>query len=140
MASYDVRTTLMNEAQFLTHVRERADLESTDQARAATEATLQVLGARITEPEAEDLAAQLPEELAKDLTWQSPSEADAFDSRAFVDRVSEREGDDPRLDDVGAESHAEAVASVVTDAVGSEELADVRAQLPDGYDRLFDPS
>lgn len=130
----------MNEKQLLTHVRERADLGSTDEARAVTEATLRVLGSRITEPEAEDLAAQLPESFGADLTWESDVEAEPFGVSEFVERVREREADDPRIDDGDPEGHAKAVASVLTDAVSGRELADVRAQLPDGYDELFDPT
>ena len=128
----------MNEKQLLTHVRERAGLGSTDEARAATEATLRVLGSRITESEAEDLAAELPGSFGADLTRESDVEAEPFDVAEFVERVREREADDPRIDDGDPEAHAKAVASVLTDAVGGGELSDVRARLPDGYERLFD--
>ena len=130
----------MNADEFLAHVRERADLESTDEARAATEATLRAFGSRLTEPEAEDLAAQLPEEFGADLTWESGTEPESFDADAFVARVREREADDSRIDDDDVEAHARAVASVLTDAVSSGELSDIRAQLPGGYERLFNPT
>lgn len=130
----------MNERQIITHVRERADLESTDEARAATEATLRVLGSRITEPEAENLAAQLPESFGADLTWESDVEAESFDVEEFVERVADEEADDPRIEGGDPEIHAKAVASVLTDAVSGGELSDVRAQLPAGYDELFDPT
>lgn len=130
----------MNERQIITHVRERADLESTDEARAVTEATLRVLGSRITEPEAENLAAQLPESFGADLTWESDVEAESFDVEEFVERVADEEADDPRIEGGDPETHAKAVASVLTDAVSGGELSDVRAQLPAGYDELFDPT
>lgn len=63
----------MKADQFITTVRERADLESNDDARAATEATLRVLGSRLTETEAEDLAAQLPAEY--DRLFEPPGKA-----------------------------------------------------------------
>lgn len=129
----------MNEKQLLTHVRERADLDSTDEARAATDATLRVLGSRITGPEAEDLAAQLPESLGAELTQRSGVGAESFGVDEFVERVREEEADDPRIDD-DPEVHAKAVASVLTDAVSGGELSDVRARLPDDYDELFDPT
>lgn len=130
----------MNEEELVAHVRERADLESSDAARAALGATLNVLGSRLSEPEAEDLAAQLPETFGADLTWESGTEAESFDVETFVARVREREDDDDRIDSSGAEVHARAVASVLNDAVSGGELSDVRAQLPEGYDRLFDPT
>lgn len=129
----------MKAHEFLSNVEERADLESADEARAATEATLRVLGSRLTEPEAEDLAAQMPEEFGSDLTWESRTEPESFDAEAFVGRVRERAEEGPRIDDPDAETHAKAVVSTLADAVGSGELSDVRAQLPGGYERLFNP-
>lgn len=132
----------MHGDEFLAHVRERAGLESTDEARAATEATLRVLGSRLTEPEAEDLAAQLPEAFGAALTWQSDTEPEPFGVDAFVERVGDHEADDSRIDDadIDAEAHAMAVMSVLADAVTGGELADIRAQLPGGYERLFNPT
>lgn len=129
----------MDEQQFLSNVEALADLESTDEASAATEATLAVFGSRLTEPEAENLAAQLPEEFGSDLTWESGTEPESFDAEAFVDRVRERERDDSRVDESNAETHAKAAASTLADAVSSGELNDIRAQLPGGYERLFNP-
>lgn len=130
----------MHEDEFLAHVRERADLASTDEARGATEAVLRVLGARLTEPEAEDLAAQLPAAFRSALTSQRGTEPEAFDAEAFVDRLADREAGDGRVDSSDAEAHARAVMSVLADAVTGGELADIRAQLPGGYERLFDPT
>jgi uncharacterized protein (DUF2267 family) len=129
----------MNEHQFVSHVRERAELESTDEARAAVEATLRVFGARLTEPEAENLTAQVPDSFGSDLTWESETEPESFDAEAFVDRVRDREATDERIDESDAESHAKAVASTIADAVSDGELGDVRAQLPGSYERLFNP-
>lgn len=128
----------MNEQEFLTNVRDQAGLESADEARAATEATLHVLGSRITETEAEDLAAQLPEAFGPNLTWESGTEPKSFDVESFVERVRERESDDNRIDESESEAHARAVAATLTDAVSGGELSDVRSQLPDEYDQLFD--
>lgn len=130
----------MNEEEILAHVRERADLESTAEARCATETTLRVLGARLAEPEAENLAAQLPDSLGAALTWESATEAEPFDVDAFVDRVRDGEATDDRLDEDDAEKHATAVVTVLADAVTRGEAEDVRAQLPGDYDRLFKPA
>lgn len=129
----------MKTDQFITNVRERADLESDGEARAATETTLRVLGSRLTETEAEDLAAQLPEEFGPSLTWESGTEPEPFDAGTFIERVRQQEADDNRLDESDAETDAKAVGSVLAEAVSGGEVSDVLAQLPDEYDRLFEP-
>ena len=133
----------MNEEEFLAHVRERAALDSIDEARKVTGVTLRVLGSRITDPEAEALAAQLPEAFDVDLTWGNGTGAESFGAETFVRCVHEREVENDHIDDIdadSAETHVKAVASVLNDVVTDDELSDVRAQLSDGYDRLFDPT
>jgi uncharacterized protein (DUF2267 family) len=125
----------VNEAEFLAHVRERGSLGSTEQARTATEATLRVLGSRITGSEAEDLAARLPGPLGPALVREREADPEPFDAATFVERVGEHES-------VGAgeaETHATAVASTLNDFV-DDGLDGVRERLSDGYDRLFDPT
>ncbi|MUV58632.1 DUF2267 domain-containing protein [Halogeometricum sp. CBA1124] len=129
----------MNEHQFVSHVRERAGLESTDEARATVQATLRVFGSRLTEPVVDDLAAQVPESFGSDLTGESGTEPESFDAEAFVDRVRDREATDGRIDESDAASHAKAVASTLADSVGDGELGGIRAQLPGSYERLFNP-
>lgn len=59
---------------------------------------------------------------------------DSFNLEQFFQRVAERESADlPQ-----AVHHARAVISVLQEAVTPGEVADVRAQLPDEYDPLFD--
>ena len=125
----------MNEGEFLAHVRERGSLGSTEQARTATEATFRVLGSRITGPEAEELAARLPEPLGVTLVREREVGPEPFDAAAFVERVGEHEG----VDADEAETHAKAVTSTLNDFV-DDGLDGVRDRLPDGYDRLFDPT
>lgn len=127
----------MKEKEFFTRVRERAALESTDEARAVTEATLRVLGSRL--PEAEHLAAQLPESFGPVLTWDSGTGGETFDVDTFLECVHEREAEADRVDP-DAERHIKAVALVLNEVVTDGTLSDVRAQLSDGYDRLFDPT
>lgn len=124
----------MNEDEFLAHVRERASLGSTDEAQAATEATLRVLGSRLSGDDAERLAVQLPDSFEAALTEGSDTGAETFGAEAFVERVGERQ----RVDPTDAERHAKAVTSALNDFV-LEEADGVRDRLPDGYDRLFDP-
>jgi uncharacterized protein (DUF2267 family) len=116
---------------FVGHVQHRARLASTGEAVHAIHATLQTLGERLYGEEAKNLAAQLPDEIGAYLT--QPTQRESFDLREFYQRVSQRE----RADLPDAIYHAQAVVSVVLDAVSPGEIADARAQLPDEYAHLF---
>ncbi|HAH88233.1 MAG TPA: DUF2267 domain-containing protein, partial [Armatimonadetes bacterium] len=62
-----------------------------------------------------------------------PGPRDSFDLNDFFDRVSLREGVDlPR-----AVFHAKAVMSVLMEAVSPGEWADMRDQLPQSFNELF---
>ena len=117
---------------FIGKVQNRARLGTSSKAIRATRATLEVLGQRLFGGEAKDLAAQLPEEIGIYLEQDVPSEAFGLDE--FYERVSEKEG----VDLPGAVYHAQSVISVVQEAVSQGEMDDVRAQLPDEYDPLFE--
>jgi uncharacterized protein (DUF2267 family) len=118
--------------EFIGQVQHRARLAATDQAVRATRATLETLGERLFGGEADDLAAQLPEEIGIYLRQAQSNEKYSLDE--FFKRVSEREG--VELPD--AVHHARAVISVLCEAVTPGELQDVRAQLPDEFDPLFE--
>ena len=122
----------MNYDEFLGQVQNRARLASTGEAVRATRATLEVLGQRLFGGEADDLAAQLPHELQSYLKHTKPSES--FVLGEFYRRVAEAEG----VDYPQAVFHARAVMSVLQDAVSRGEMEDIRAQLPDDYDDLFE--
>lgn len=100
----------MNVDEFFTRVRELTALESTDEARMAIEATLRVLGSRLP------------------------------DAETFLECVHEREAEADRIDPDGAGTHVRAVALVLDEVVTDDTLSGARAQLSDGYDRLFDPT
>ncbi len=119
--------------QFIGQVQHRARLAATDEAIRATRTTLQTLAERLTEGEADDLAAQLPQEIGRYLQ-EVENHAERFSLDDFFRRVSEREG--VELPD--AVHHARAVISVLNEAVTQGELRDVRAQLPDEFDPLFE--
>jgi uncharacterized protein (DUF2267 family) len=53
----------------------------------------------------------------------------------FFERVSQREG----VDGPKAIYHARAIIAMLYEAVSPGEMADVRAQLPADYGRLFEP-
>lgn len=129
----------MQENEFLKHVQQRADLDGNDAARDASYVVLETLGERITAAEVEDLAAQLPEELTDPLTWNEET-AESMSVETFLDRVDERTSDNSQLADVNPEPLVTAVFATIDDAVTEGEAGDVRAQLPESYEALFDPS
>ncbi|MFD1562639.1 DUF2267 domain-containing protein [Haloarchaeobius amylolyticus] len=121
----------MDDQEFITTVRRRANLESDAVARSVTMATLQTLGERLTMGEVDDLAVQLPESLADALREHGEVPGDfSFDEfRSRVDDRANIEGDSPP-------TLVRAVGVTLAEAVGAE-LDDARAQLPPAYDRLF---
>lgn len=118
--------------EFMGEVQNRARLGSTAEAVRATRATLEVLGQRLFGGEADELAAQLPAEIQNYLT--DGEESQAFGLDEFFERVSKNEG----VDLPDAAHHARAVLSVVQDAVSHGQIKNVRAQLPEEYDPLFE--
>jgi uncharacterized protein (DUF2267 family) len=122
----------MNYDKFLGKVQNQARLPTTADAVKATRATLEVLGQRLHGGEADDLASQLPSEIGLYLKQAEPSEA--FDLDEFFKRVSQRED----IDLPDAIFHSRAVISVLTEAVTPGEIEDVRAQLTQEYDPLFE--
>jgi uncharacterized protein (DUF2267 family) len=104
-----------------------------DEARRAARATLETLGERLDEDDATELAAKLPGELA---TWLVTARArEEFGLDEFLRRIAEREGVDAET----ARRDAEAVFAALADAVGLEQLTEVVAALPAGYDELLPP-
>lgn len=124
----------MDEEEFIETVRREAPLDSKDEARDVTEATLVTLGERITDGEASDLARDLPDAFAGPLVEDPPGEAEPFPLEEFTARVSERA--DVAEDD--AVAYGEAVATAVSEASG-DELEAAREQLDPEYDVIFEP-
>ncbi|MBE0599165.1 MAG: DUF2267 domain-containing protein [Desulfuromonadales bacterium] len=122
----------MKADEFIKQVKERAHLDSRDQALEATRATLCVLGERLFGGERNDLAAQLPPELQPFLL--EPMESESFDLKEFFERVGEEEG----IGTAQAQQHATAVISVLCDAVTRGEIEDVKSQLPKDFAALFE--
>ena len=122
----------MNYNDFIGKVQNLSRLGTTGETVRATRATLKVLGERLYGGEAKDLAAQLPEEIGVYL--QQDGSKSAFGVQEFYKRVSKEEGVALPL----AIHHARSVIAVVQEAVSGGEIQDVREQLPDEYDDLFE--
>jgi uncharacterized protein (DUF2267 family) len=118
---------------FLGQVQHRAQLATTEEAVSATRATLQTLAERVTRGQASHVAAQLPEELAVYLSDAKPK-PERFSLEEFLERVAARE----KADMPAATYHARVVVEVLGEAVTPDEWEQLRAQLPDDYDPLFE--
>lgn len=118
--------------EFTGKVQNKAKLATTGEALKAIRATLETLAERTAGKEAENLAAQLPEEIGRYLRGKHIVES--FSLADFFDRVTEKEGVDKPV----AVYHARAVIDVLKEAVSAGEIEDLRAQLPDDWDPLFE--
>jgi uncharacterized protein (DUF2267 family) len=105
---------------------------SGEEARAAACATLNVLSERITPGEAEDIAVRLPPELRECI--DPAGRPEPFHADEFVRRIAERVG----VDEDAAEREARGVFAALWGAVGPDEFADMRAQLPKDFNPLLD--
>lgn len=117
--------------EFITEVKNLAELGSNEEAEEATRATLETLRERLAGDEPSNLAAQLPPEVAPYAEGEGGRES--FPVEEFYDRVAQKSG----VDREEAVRHARAVATVVQTAVTGGELDDVRSQLGDEYGELF---
>jgi uncharacterized protein (DUF2267 family) len=122
----------MNFDDFTGKVQHKAKLASTDEALKAIRATLETLAERTAGDEAKNLAAQLPEEIGRYLKGHQIVER--FSVQDFFNRVTEKEGVDKPV----AVYHARAVIDVLQEAVSEGEIDNLRSQLPDEWDPLFE--
>jgi uncharacterized protein (DUF2267 family) len=116
---------------FIATVREVAHIPDDEAERVAC-ATLQTLAERISVGETEDLAERLPDELGSCLL--AADDRDRFHVDEFIRRISERAG----LDPPAAERDARAVLGALWLAVGPDEFADMRSELPQDFEPLLD--
>ena len=126
----------MQDDEFYGLVQEAGHLDTTDRARAATEAVLETLGETLTGGEADDVAAQLPGGLAT-IIEDADHDGAGYDRDDFVERVGEQlRGTDVETDD--ATQYADAVTDALAVALTDGELQDLKAQLDDDLDPLFE--
>ncbi len=124
----------MKYEEFISQVRHRARLASSDEAEKATKSTLETLAGRLQGNEAEQLSAQLPQEIALYLQPGYAGIGDSYGLDEFFRRISEREG----VELADATFHARVVCGLLSEAVSIGEVDDVRSQLPPDFAKLFD--
>ncbi len=122
----------MDYSDFIGRVQNRAKMGTEEDAVQATRVTLETLSERLAKAEADDLAAQLPEEIGRFMEIDKESERFSVDE--FFKRISEKSN--VKIQD--AAYHARVVIEVLSEAVSEGELDDVRNQLPDDYNPLFE--
>lgn len=117
----------MQASEITSAVQQSAGIDTAEHAHQAVEATLTVLGQRLS-TEAKDLAAQLPPEFARCLPGDGQAERFGLDE--FYRRVAEQEG--RGCTPQQARQHARAVTAALREAVGAE-YRQVLDQLPGNY-------
>lgn len=121
----------MDYQDFISTVEEVAHIPDDEAERVAC-ATLQTLAERISTGETEDLAERLPDELRSCLL--TADEHGRFHVDEFIRRISQRAGLEPPV----AERDARAVFGALWLAVGPDEFADMRSELPMDFEPLLD--
>ena len=122
----------MRYEEFISEVRKRARLASTEEATEATRATLATLAERLRGNEADALAARLPRALAHFMITYDVGRGN-YGLDEFFRLVSTREG--VALAD--GEYHARVVIGLLAETVSVGEIEDVQAQLPPDFAHLF---
>src|SRR5687768_10165816 len=122
----------MNFDHFVGQVQHRARLGSEGAAVRAIQATFQTLSERLNAGETKDLVSQLPREF--EIYFQVAKHSQKFSVDDFFQRVTERE----HVHKPDAVFHARVVLDVLQEALSPGEIKDVKAQLPEEWDRLFE--
>ncbi|MFT4882935.1 MAG: hypothetical protein ACI8U4_000432 [Natronomonas sp.] len=122
----------MEYSDFTGEVQHRLELGTQGEAVRATRAVLTTIGERLQEGEATDLAAPLPMEI--DYYLLSADHGQRFDFDEFVDRVADR----AVVDEGEAAFYAQAIVDLLADTVPGGEIDDLKSQLPDDYEALFE--
>jgi uncharacterized protein (DUF2267 family) len=117
--------------RFISTVRDRAELSDAEAQQVAC-ATLRTLAERLSSAETDDIAERLPGELRSCLQPEDTSDR-RFHVDEFLRRICTRAG----VDESAAERDARAVFVALWTAVGPEEFADIRAELPRDFDPLL---
>lgn len=128
----------MQQQEFIERVKERANIESNDEAFAIVKATLETLADHMAGNAPAKFAAQLPAGIAELITNHKSgetAEGEGFGVEEFVTRTANRAG----INDADeAALRASAVLSVLQDAVSREDFDKMRDTFPAEYNTLFE--
>jgi uncharacterized protein (DUF2267 family) len=125
--------------EFVQRVRERAGLDSEEDALSVIEAVLSTLGERVYRTEQSQLAAQLPRGIREFLLSRQPHETTRSDVQTFsVEEFYRRVGARSGVRHARAIELAHAVMAVLREAVTPGQMADIRNELSSDYGVLFE--
>lgn len=119
----------MQTSEIVERVQQRAELDSSQEARDIVFALLEVLALRDLGEERDNFAAQLPKELGEVLTVGDPEIKERFDAAAMVRRVAKHL--DATLEESQTRTHAG--FSVLMEAVSDGQVDSVLNVLSDDY-------
>jgi uncharacterized protein (DUF2267 family) len=120
----------ITEERLLTRVLELGPVESPERARAAIQASLEVLGERLYDEEAKMIARELPAGIAGSL--RARPHQSVFGLAEFYDRVARREETRPGF----AAEHAQIVCRTLSEMLSKPTLRRLRKHLPE-FSELF---
>ena len=128
----------MQYQEFVDQVKERAGLDSDEQATKTIRATLETLADHQAGNAPAKLAAQLPAQIGEFITnYKSDENAagEGFGVAEFISRVAQKIGSVETRD---AQRKATAVLQVLREAITTGEFDKMRGTLPAEYDALFE--
>jgi len=128
----------MQYQEFIDHVQQRAQLGNPEDAERLTQTVLGVLGERLYRTVCDNLASQLPKGMKGFLFSSQPREntwhdVQQFSLEEFYNRVSARMNSGYPT----AVRQSQTVMGVIQETVSSGVIDNVRAELPDEFDELF---
>lgn len=123
---------VMDYDDFIGEVINRLKLGSRAEGVRATRAVLTTLAERLQQGEATDLAGSLPMEI--DYYVLSSEHDQRFGWDEFLERV----GDRANIDEAEAAYYAQSLLEVVAETVPGGELGDLRSNLPEEFEELFE--
>jgi uncharacterized protein (DUF2267 family) len=118
---------------FVEQVREKAGVDSPQEAEVLVRATLRTVAESITGGQVDDLTSGLPTELRQELR-QHRGQARRIDKRGFLDRIS---GELVTTDEDTTEKQVRAVLSTLRSWAPAKEIDDTVDQLPSSLAELF---
>lgn len=119
--------------EFVKKVREQAKLNSEQEAVQAVDATLITLAERLAGNEGVSLASELPHELGKLFRTVRAEPGEDFGVDEFLARVKTKQG----IDRAKAMANAQAVITVLGQAISKGQFQDMCVQFPPEYKVLF---
>lgn len=128
----------MDADTFVDRTQQLLETDSRETAADAVHATLRTLGEQLSPEEVDDLAAQLPDGIHDHLRQDAGGDPEGLGIEGFYAKVGRRQS--PQAEPDYAREQVRAVLTVLSEAVGREELRAASAQLSKDYRELLAPT